>query len=326
MIGDDDARAAEDGPAAGAVRVVDGDAGRRVGDRRDVRDRPLRAAGVGLERRLRLVPRAAAPGALGGRRRPHRLRPAARVARRRERGPADGGDVRVGGGELDAVPLVAGRHRDRDAGVLVVLGADGRVARALRSAVAVRDGRCALRDRLVDGGAEIRVGRAGRLDEQDVAQRADRRDHLDVEHDLACPAGIRGGQRARRPVLVDLAEAAVRRRAGRQAELAAVRGQVALRTGIVVGVDDRHRPAGAEARRDVVGAVDAGRPIAAHRRCGALAGRNRREHVRRPMQGETGPLTGWRIGAGADEGSPGRLRRGFQCASPGGCTGEYAER
>ena len=85
------ARAAVDAPAAaGAVAVVDGHAGGRVGDRGDVRDRAARAAGVGLERRLGLV------RASSRCRRPTStvsVQPRALVARR-ERRAADGGDPR----------------------------------------------------------------------------------------------------------------------------------------------------------------------------------------------------------------------------------------
>ena len=66
------------------------------------------------------------------------------------------------------------------------------------------------------------------------------------------PARVRGRQRARGSVLVDLAEAAVGGRARRQPELAAIGREVALGVGIVVGVDDRHRLARTEIRRQLV--------------------------------------------------------------------------
>src|SRR4029077_6583604 len=98
-----------------AVAVVDGDAGVRIGDGGNIRDRPLRATGVVRPGGLRLVCRAAAarstPGGLG---------PAARVGGVAEGRAADRGHVPRGGRVLDAVAAVAGGHRDRNARVVEV--------------------------------------------------------------------------------------------------------------------------------------------------------------------------------------------------------------
>ena len=116
-----------------------------------------------------------------------------------------------------------------------VVRVDGR---AFRAAVAVRDRGRAELGRGIDAGAEVRVGRRGRLDEEDVARGTDRRDHVEVERDLARPARVRGGQRAGAG-LADLLEAAVRRGAGGQAVLGAVDGEVRLCVRVVIRVDDR---------------------------------------------------------------------------------------
>ena len=82
-----------------------------------------------------------------------------------------------------------------------------------RAAVAVRDRRHAGGCRGgVDRLVQVGVGRAVRLDEQDVAVRAGGRDHVEVEADLEPPAVVDGRQRRRGAVLVDLLEAAVGRR------------------------------------------------------------------------------------------------------------------
>ena len=85
--------------------------------------------------------------------------------------------------------------------------ARARLAEELAAAVAVADRVGVEGDGRVRGCAEVdeavRVG----LDEQDLAIRANGRDHLDVEVDLLAPAGVpRGGRVA--AALVDLGEAA----------------------------------------------------------------------------------------------------------------------
>ena len=115
-----------------------------------------------------------------------------------------------------------------------------RLAEELAAAVAVADRGGAERVGLVYGRAEVREAVRVGFDEQDLAARADGGDHLDVEVDLLAPAGVARG-RSRPAALVDLAEAAVRGRAGRETELAAVGREVGRRARVVVGVDDRDR-------------------------------------------------------------------------------------
>src|SRR4029077_2368419 len=115
----------------------------------------------------------------------------------------------------------------------------GGLTGVLRTAPAIGDELGAERDGLVLGRVQIGVGRRRRLDQDDVAVRADRRDHVDVERLFASPAGVVRWQRAGRAVLVDLAEAAVRDGTGGQAPLAAVSSQVRGGIRVVHRVYDR---------------------------------------------------------------------------------------
>ena len=102
------------------------------------------------------------------------------------------------------------------------------------------------------------------LHQQDLAGGAYGRDHVDVQADLAPPAGIRGGIRARAAVLVHLAEAPVGSGARGQAELRSVGTEVGLRGRQVVGVDNRDGPAGTcGARRKRVGGLQVGGGVCA---------------------------------------------------------------
>ena len=247
-------------PAALAVGVVDRQAGVGIRDRGDVVIGPLRAAGVGLPGRLRVIRRAARAGAFAaGAAAPHGLGPAARVRRGAERGAADGGHVlrccRVG----DAVSVVTGRSGDRHAGMVVVLAVVGCVGGRLRTAVAVGHEVGAERYRGVHPGAQVSGVGAVRLDQDDVAQRADRRHHVDVERFLDVPsvAARCGRQRAGLALFVDLLEAAAA--ASGQAPVGAVSGEVGGGIRVVIGVDDSHRLAAARGgRRKGVGALQAG--------------------------------------------------------------------
>ena len=233
----DDRRAhagtAEDLPARCRERVVHGRAGLRVGDGGHVRDGAVGAAGVGLYRRLALERRAATAGAA-----PRRLGPAAGVLRVQQRGTADRrhelGRRRV----LHAEAGVARADRDGNARVVEV-GVGGDLGRVLRSAVAVGHELRAHVHGRVDRGAQVGAGVGVRLDQQDVAARADRRHHVDVQRDLTGPARVGYGQRGRLAHLVDLGEAAVGGRARRQSELGPVHVEVGLGVRVVEGVDDR---------------------------------------------------------------------------------------
>ena len=122
---------------------------------------------------------------------------------------------------------------------MVVRAGIARLPEELAAAIAVAD-RGGAEHGFVHCGAEVGEAVRVRLDEQDLAVRADRGDHLDVEIDLLPPPGV-GRRRRRASSLVDFRETAVRRGAGRQAELAAVSGEIGCGVRIVVSVDDRDR-------------------------------------------------------------------------------------
>ncbi len=180
-------------PRPGAVAVVDGDAGGRVGDRRDVGDRALRAAGVGL------------PGRLRDRRRCSRcprpgqdvstpLGPARALSRPVSAGAADRGHVRRAGGELDAVAL------SPEETMIATPGA-GSTSLALASLelsgrLAVRDA-AAPRDRRVHGGAEVRIGRCPPR-RAGCCRSGSRGHHLEVEVDLLAQPAFAAARRSRR--------------------------------------------------------------------------------------------------------------------------------
>ena len=191
--------------------------------------------GLGLDART-AAPGPAALPAQG--RAPGRLNPAAWIGPRgHQAGPTYGGDVGRRRRELHPVAIVPAADGDRHAGVVEIRTVVEILAGVLVAAVAVRDDRRAPADRGVLGRAEIvdriRIG----LHEQDVAVRTDRRNHFDIEGDLAAPASVRHGV-ARPAVLVDLLETAVGRGARVQAKLAAIGGQVGFGRGQVIGIDD----------------------------------------------------------------------------------------
>ena len=122
---------------------------------------------------------------------------------------------------------------------MVVVGGVALGARALGGSVGVADHVRTLRDRLVHREAQVREAVAVGLDEHELALRAERADHLEVERHLLRPSAVvpRVGRTA---PLVDLPEAPVRGRARRQPERRAVDAQVGLGGGVIEGVDDRH--------------------------------------------------------------------------------------
>lgn len=95
----------------------------------------------------------------------------------------------------------------------------------------------------------VDTGRVG-LDEQDVAGRAGGGDGVEVERGLHGPVGVLGREVVP-AVLVELGEAAVRRRAPGKAVGAAEDGQIGLGGRVAAGVDDGDRLARA-ARGQVV--------------------------------------------------------------------------
>src|SRR4051812_16368978 len=259
--------------AVRAVGVVDGDTGGGVGHGGDVGDHALGAAGVGLPGGLGVVRGAARAGALGGAGLPDALGPAAGVGGRGQLGAADRGDVLGGGRVFGAVALVAGGDGDGDAGVVEVRGVVGGVRGGLGAAVGVGDELGAQGDGLVDRLAQVGHARRTRLDQQDLGVRGDGGDHVEVEGDLTGPAAVGGGQGGRGAGLGDLLEAAVGGRAGRQAVVAAVGGQVRGGVGVVVGVDDGDGLAGAVGGGCVgqaVGVLEVARAVAGRARGGGV--------------------------------------------------------
>ena len=256
------ARAADDDPpvvASEPVRVVDGEARVGICDRRHVGHRAHRTVGVLLPRRLVDPGGAPAPGAP-----PRGLVPDAVL--RLEPGATHGDHLGPRGGELRGPEAEVTRRGDLcHARVRVVVRGEVRDAVELVAAVGVRhdvgaqsDGRV---HRLADVGERGRVG----LDEQDVAVGARGRDGLDVERDLHAPAGV-AVRRGRAPTLVDLAEASVGGRTGRQSPRRAVDGEIGLDVGVVERVDDPDRLPGAERGVQLVGRGDVGRPVSVGRR------------------------------------------------------------
>ena len=115
-----------------------------------------------------------------------------------------------------------------------------RVFGGLRFFVAVADLRCALRNRLVLRRREVCAFGVVGLHEQDVAIRADRRDHVEIERDLSRPCAVGSGKRFP-ATLVELSEAAVNRLAFAEPVVRAVNREVGFRLRIVERVDDRDR-------------------------------------------------------------------------------------
>src|SRR5262249_18746068 len=150
-----DAGAAEDHPTGAVVGVIDGDAGTRIGDGRDVGDRAAAAPGVGLPARLGNESAAAAAGAA-----PDHLAPAAATAGiAREARAARGGDGGQGGRELAvAVAAVAGAGGDGVAGMVEMSVSETDLAGPLAAAVAVTDGVGAEDRRAVDRRAQVVEG------------------------------------------------------------------------------------------------------------------------------------------------------------------------
>ena len=242
------ARPAEHLPPA--VRaVVDPHARARIGDRGHVGHGAARATGVGLPRGLGLV--RAAPAA---RARPHRLGRVARAGRGRlvEARAADRDDVRRRRGIAHAVAVVAGARDDRDAGVVEVV-----VGERSRSRTRSRRSCCSRRRRR---SSTARFTATPRFDSEfefastsRMSQRGQSALTICTSSVVSCAHDAFAAGYVGAAVLVDLAEAAVRRRARGQAEARAVHREVGGDVRRVVRVDDRHRlPVAVRRRRRVV--------------------------------------------------------------------------
>jgi len=247
--GGGNAGAAEDQPARLMVGVIDRDTRVRIRDRRDVRLGTVAAdrchiAVARLEARLILEGAAAAARAAPG-----RLGPPAAGAGFLQRGTADSNDVGRRGGVLCAEATVAAREGE-DLAALVVVGVEARLAAELPATPTVGDP-IRLRGRVIVGGAEVGKGVGRGLHQQDMAVRADRARHVEVERNLLSPAAI--ATRVVCPTgLVRLAETSVGTGATWQAKLRAVDGKIRLRIGIVECIHDRDGLAVAAGRRELV--------------------------------------------------------------------------
>ena len=117
-------------------------------------------------------------------------------------------------------------------------------------------------DRLLDRGVDVAEAVGPRLDQDQLAGRARRRRHVEVERGLDVPAvGDRGAA-----AHGDLAEAAVGGGARGQAEPGPVGGEVGLGIGGVEGVDDRDRLPAPAAHRQRVRRLELRRGVAVRRR------------------------------------------------------------
>ena len=113
---------------------------------------------------------------------------------------------------------------------------------------------------VVLGGQEVAQAAAGRLHQQDAGAGGDGVGPLHVEADLERPPAVGPGVGGAAG-LVDLREATVRRRAGRETVLGAEGAEIGLGARVVVGVDDGDGLAGPgrRARREAVGRLQGGR-------------------------------------------------------------------
>jgi hypothetical protein len=100
------------------------------------------------------------------------------------------------------------------------------------------------------------------LDQDDLAVGAHRAGHIEVERGFLSPTQIERGEVFLEALLVVFGEAAVGRRAGRQAVLGAIDVHVGLGVRIAPGVDDGHGGLRAALSGDVVGRGQVGRTVA----------------------------------------------------------------
>ena len=171
------------------------------------------------------------------------------------------------GREGHAIPVVTRARGDRDVRVVVVAVVTRLAGELGRRPVAVADRRGSHQGGAGDRRSQVGEAIRARLDQQNAALRADRRDHLDVQVDLLSPADVSRRERGGVAVLVHLPEAAGLGRAQRQFELGAVGREVGVGIRVVVRVDDGDRDTVARPRRPgriarLVGARKVGRVVA----------------------------------------------------------------
>ena len=210
---------------------------------------------------------------------------------------------------MGRVGTVARAHRDRDARVVVEARVGGLTGELVR-AVAVRDHRRAHHGRFVHRGREVREAVRRGLDEQDLAVRADGRRHVEVEGDLFGPALVGDRERRGGAELVDLREAPVRRRAGRNAEGRAVDGEVGLGVRVVERVDDGDRLALPLLGVELVGRLEVGRVVS------RLPGRGAQVRAAGDLQREAARVTRGRSTARSRDRNTTRRGRGREGDRP----------
>jgi len=235
-----DARPTEHEPTTLPARrraVVDPHAGARVGHRGHVGYRSPGAAEVrlpdGLDDNHAAAAARTAPGCLS------------RIARTGvslliETGAADGSHIPRSGRKLDPVTVVAGTDRNGDAVVVIERRVVEILADVFGTAVTIADGKGAQARRGVDGRTQVDQAVRVRLNQRDVAQRADGAHHIQVERDFLGPTGIHDGIRSCQTCLVQFAETAVGAGAGWQwwIPVVAIHRQVVFGGRVIERIDD----------------------------------------------------------------------------------------
>ena len=316
------ARSASDSPP---TRVgVHRDPGVRIRNGRDIGGGLPAAPRIGLPQRLRLYRGATGTGgvvagAVGVI--PHRFGPAASIRGRFEGCPTNRRHVRRGRREQRQVerdlvvaraPISCGGD-DRHPRVIQVGIRFNSVEEALHRTVAQRHHRCAEQDRRVNSVHDIRELRGVGLDMKDLAVRADRGNHLEVQVGLSGPARV--VYRIGRPTdLVDLPEAAVGRGAWRQSEVTAIHGQIGFPSRRVVRIDHRNDDPGATGARQRIGAPQIGRTVARHHGGGCDLTGGKTWDVR-PADRQTAHVAHWNRAA------EGLRTTGFGATGGCGCRG-----
>src|SRR5262249_24854947 len=141
---------------------------------------------------------------------------------------------------------------------------EGLLSWELEVAPRVRDIPRAPGDRRLYCHGEVRIPSVRGIDQRDVAPRANRGDHVEVERLLQCPPRPGAGQWAALASLVENVQAAVRPRARGQVEELPVHLQVCFGMRVVEGVNDGHDPApagGGGFLRELVGSAQVRRVV-----------------------------------------------------------------
>src|SRR5437016_8355511 len=114
------------------------------------------------------------------------------------------------------------------------------------------------------GSCKVAVGRRVRLDKIDRATGTHGAGHIEVERRLLSPAGVLGRIVSLLTTLIQLLEAAIACRAGRQPKLRAINAQVRFGVPVTVRVHDRDNRARASCTGHFIGIPQAAWAIAAN--------------------------------------------------------------